>query len=110
MGGPLRIWLTFALRARFVHKLSTSVLLMFYLGAGLKSRYLGVRRHARKAERTPMDRPYLMSIIEAANALRISRSKTYELMNSAELRTVTIGRRRLVTVESVQALARGEAA
>ena len=57
-----------------------------------------------------MEHRYLYSIVEAAEALRISRSKTYELMNAGKLRTVTIGRRRLVNAESVQALARGEAA
>jgi len=57
-----------------------------------------------------MENRLLLSIIEAAEALRISRSKTYELMNEGKLRTVTIGRRRLVSVDSVQALARGEAA
>lgn len=57
-----------------------------------------------------MDYRYLLSIHEAADALRIGRSKTYDLIKEGKLVTVTIGRRRLVRVESVQALARGEAA
>jgi excisionase family DNA binding protein len=56
-----------------------------------------------------MDR-YLLSIREAAEALRIGRSKTYDLINQGKLVTVTIGRRRLIRVESVEAIARGEAA
>jgi len=57
-----------------------------------------------------MDGPVLLSIEKAAEALSIGRSKTYELIGEGKLVTVTIGRRRLVRVDSVQALARGEAA
>jgi excisionase family DNA binding protein len=57
-----------------------------------------------------MDEPYLLSIDKAAEALSIGRSKTYELIGQGKLVTVTIGRRRLVRMDSVQALARGEAA
>ena len=57
-----------------------------------------------------MDEPYLLSIDKAAEALSIGRSKTYELIGQGTLVTVTIGRRRLVRMDSVQALARGEAA
>jgi excisionase family DNA binding protein len=53
---------------------------------------------------------YLTSIAEAAKALGIGRSKTYQLIEDGSLSTVTIGRRRLVRIESIQALARGEAA
>ena len=57
-----------------------------------------------------MDRPILLSIEKAAEALSIGRSKTYELIGEGKLVTITIGRRRLVRMDSVQALARGEAA
>jgi len=49
--------------------------------------------------------PILISIPDAGRALGIGRSKIYELLNSGDLETVTIGRRRLVRVESVKALA-----
>ena len=57
-----------------------------------------------------MEDRYLISIERAAEALSIGRSKTYELINQGKLVTVTIGRRRLVRMDSVQAVARGEAA
>ena len=57
-----------------------------------------------------MEVPYLVSIDKAAEALSIGRSKTYELIGAGKLVTVTIGRRRLVRMDSVQALARGDAA
>jgi excisionase family DNA binding protein len=52
----------------------------------------------------------LCSIPDAAKALGLGRSKLYELIAEQRLETVTIGRRRLVRVESVRALALGEAA
>ena len=54
--------------------------------------------------------PLLYSIHEAANLLRIGRSKTYELIAAGKILTVTIGRRRLIKAESVRAIANGEAA
>lgn len=54
--------------------------------------------------------PLLCSIPDAATALSISRSKTYELISQGKLLTVTIGRRRLVRLDSVNAIAFGEAA
>jgi len=57
-----------------------------------------------------MTRPVLLSIEKAAEALSIGRSKVYDLMGQGKLVTVTIGRRRLVRMDSVEALARGEAA
>ena len=57
-----------------------------------------------------MDSPVLLSIEKAAEALSIGRSKTYELIGQGKLVTVTIGRRRLVRMDSLQAFARGEAA
>lgn len=40
-------------------------------------------------------------VSEAAEALRISRSVVYELIRSGQLRTVKVGRRRLVPVDAV---------
>jgi excisionase family DNA binding protein len=54
--------------------------------------------------------PLLCSIPDAARALGLGRSKVYELISEQRLNTVTIGRRRLVRVDSVKALAFGEAA
>jgi excisionase family DNA binding protein len=50
----------------------------------------------------------LCSIPEAAIALGVSRSKTYELISEGRLLTVSIGRRRLVRTESIRAIANGE--
>ena len=50
----------------------------------------------------------LCSIPEAAAALGVSRSTTYELISDGRLLTVTIGRRRLVKTESIRAIANGE--
>ncbi len=47
----------------------------------------------------------LISIPDAGKALGLGRSKTYDLIGEGRLETVTIGRRRLVTVASVKALA-----
>ena len=47
----------------------------------------------------------LCSIPEAGKALGVGRSKTYELISEGRLETVNIGRRRLVRVRSVKALA-----
>ena len=55
-------------------------------------------------------KPLLCSIPDAASALSISRSKTYELISQGVLLTVTIGRRRLVRLDSVNAIVFGEAA
>lgn len=52
----------------------------------------------------------LCSIPDAARALGLGRSKVYGLMDAGQLETVTIGRRRLIRVASVRALALGEAA
>lgn len=47
--------------------------------------------------------PYLCSISDAATALGIGRTKTYEMLNSGELESIQIGTRRLVKMESIQA-------
>jgi excisionase family DNA binding protein len=56
------------------------------------------------------DQRLLLSIEDAAAALAIGRSKTYELISQGRLLTVNIGRRRLVRVDSVRAVASGETA
>ncbi|MGY4644418.1 helix-turn-helix domain-containing protein [Cellulomonas sp. URHB0016] len=43
----------------------------------------------------------LYRVEEAAQALRLSRSITYELIRSGQLRTVKIGTRRLVPVQAL---------
>jgi excisionase family DNA binding protein len=54
--------------------------------------------------------PMLLSIPQTCQALGLSRSKTYELISEGRLLAIRIGRRRLVRVDSVKALAQGEAA
>jgi excisionase family DNA binding protein len=49
--------------------------------------------------------PVLCSIAEAARALGIGKTKTYELIERDALETVTIGTRRLVRVQSIKRLA-----
>lgn len=46
--------------------------------------------------------PVLYRVDEAAEALRISRSVIYELIRSGRLRTVKVGRRRLVPVQALE--------
>jgi len=43
----------------------------------------------------------LYRVDEAAEALRLSRSAVYELIRSGQLRSVKMGRRRLVPVEAL---------
>ena len=47
--------------------------------------------------------PINLSIIEAARALGVGRSKLYELINAGKLKAVHLGTRRLVRVASIQA-------
>jgi excisionase family DNA binding protein len=47
----------------------------------------------------------LCSIPDAGRALGVGRSTVYELIGSGKLETISIGRRRLIRVESVRALA-----
>jgi len=54
--------------------------------------------------------PMLCSIPDAAAILGISRTSTYLLMGSGRLMTVIIGRRRLVRLDSIRAVANGGAA
>jgi excisionase family DNA binding protein len=50
-----------------------------------------------------MQTPYLCSISDAATALGIGRTKTYEMLNSGELESIQIGTRRLVKLDSIKA-------
>ena len=54
--------------------------------------------------------PILCSIQDAAKALNLGRSKIYQLISERRLETVAIGRRRLIRVGSVRALALDDAA
>lgn len=49
--------------------------------------------------------PVLCSIADAARMLGIGKTKTYNLIDEGHLKTVFIGTRRLVTVESISRLA-----
>ena len=53
-----------------------------------------------KTPRTPVA-AVLYEVNEAATALRISRSHIYELIRSDQLRTITVGRRRLIPVTAL---------
>ena len=51
--------------------------------------------------------PIFVSITDAAKALNLGRTSIYELIRSGELETRKMGRRRLVTVDSLRRLAQG---
>jgi excisionase family DNA binding protein len=55
----------------------------------------------KRARETAVIPPVLYRVDEAAEALRISRSVIYELIRSGRLRTVKVGRRRLVPVQAL---------
>lgn len=46
----------------------------------------------------------LVSILDAADALSVGRTSIYELMRSGQLETRKMGRRRLITAESLRRL------
>jgi excisionase family DNA binding protein len=48
--------------------------------------------------------PRLLAIKQAIYELGISRTALYELINAGKLRTVKIGRRRLVPIEAIEEL------
>lgn len=50
----------------------------------------------------------LASIPDACRALSVGRSKFYDLVSEGRIETVRIGRRRLVRIASLHALANGE--
>jgi excisionase family DNA binding protein len=50
------------------------------------------------------------SVDEALELVPIGRTKMFELMATGELRTITIGRRRLIPADALAALVAGEGA
>ena len=46
----------------------------------------------------------LVSILDAADSLSVGRTTVYELMRSGQLETRKMGRRRLITAESLRRL------
>lgn len=52
--------------------------------------------------------PMLVTIADAAKVLGLGRSKLYALLASKDLESVSIGRRRLVKMASIKALAQAE--
>lgn len=52
--------------------------------------------------------PMLCGIPEAAEFLSVGRSTVYELLKVGRLQSVNIGRRRLVRLDSLRAIAHGE--
>lgn len=57
------------------------------------------------AEKTP--RPVSVSIETAGDMIGISRRAVYGLLERGELRSLHVGRRRLIPVDSIEALVRG---
>ncbi len=51
--------------------------------------------------------PLLVSIAEATKALSIGRTSVYELIRTGQLETRKMGRRRLITAESLRRLVEG---
>lgn len=49
--------------------------------------------------------PITVSVAEAAKRLSLGRTKIYELIGKGALKTLKVGRRTLVTMESIHALA-----
>ena len=53
---------------------------------------------------TQLYSPIAISVREAAQRLGLGRTKIYELMQSGELQSRTVGRRRLISMASVAAM------
>ncbi|MFE7407157.1 helix-turn-helix domain-containing protein [Isoptericola sp. NPDC057559] len=47
------------------------------------------------------EQPLIYSVEEAAQVLRISRDTTYELLRSGQLRSIKVGRRRLIPAVAI---------
>ncbi|MEM8926206.1 MAG: excisionase family DNA-binding protein [Actinomycetota bacterium] len=56
---------------------------------------------------TPTTAPLLCTVDQAAEALAIGRTKTFELISDGSIRTVQIGRRRLVPVSELESYVTG---
>ncbi len=65
-------------------------------------------RSAHQSE-IPFDQRPTCTIPEACHAIGLGRTKLYELIGRGKLRTMTIGRRRLVDVPSLLNLVNGSA-
>jgi excisionase family DNA binding protein len=59
-------------------------------------------RAAKSPDRGPLVEPLLLTTEEAANVLRISRSKAYELIASGRLPSITLGRSRRVPLDALR--------
>jgi excisionase family DNA binding protein len=51
-----------------------------------------------------MSAPLLHTVPEAGGVLRVSRTKVFEMIAAGELRSVKIGRRRLVPADAIEEL------
>jgi excisionase family DNA binding protein len=60
--------------------------------------------HCRRSAEKHME-PYLASIADAQRALGIGRTTAYRLMDAGKLEKVKIGRRTLIKIASIKALA-----
>lgn len=76
---------------------------MTRLDAALHELAEAIREEVREAEA----RPRLLSVDEAADALGISRTSLYQAIRSGSLRTVRLGRRRMVAPADIDALISG---
>ena len=68
---------------------------------GVEVEVISVESTAPGAEGRPSDGPLLISVADAAKQLGVSRGLLYELVNSGEITSVRIGRRRLVSRQAL---------
>lgn len=68
-----------------------------------------MRTHTEQAGDAAGDKRRAMSIMRTARALDVSRTTVWRLVKSGQLKTVSIGRRRLVAVTSIDELMNGAA-
>lgn len=66
-----------------------------------RTRTVDSRTHREEATTTTTD-PLLYTIKEAAEALRISRTKLYELMDADEIESIHIGRGRKIPADALR--------
>lgn len=60
-------------------------------------------RHTRNEDTPTLALPLILTVVEAAETLRIGRSSVYELIASGELRSLKIGARRLIARDDLDA-------
>lgn len=63
---------------------------------GTEVEVLAVETSVGGAPTVPADDALLLSVVDAAKALGVSRGSLYELVNGGEIRSLQIGRRRLI--------------